>query len=80
MTPTPGGSPQQVTQSFRISEHSLAACHSESRHYIVLGWKDEDHHYGIIGVWMSPHRICEKLQQKIPKFPQKSLFKITDSP
>ena len=27
---------------------------------------------------MSPHRICENFQQKIPKFPQKRLFTITD--
>ena len=27
---------------------------------------------------MSPHRIGKKFQQKTPKFPQKSLFKITD--
>ena len=27
---------------------------------------------------MSPHRIGKNFQQKNPKFPQKSLFKITD--
>ena len=32
----------------------------------------------LIGVGMSPHRIGKKIQQKTPKFPQKSLFKITD--
>ena len=31
-----------------------------------------------LGVGMSPHRICENFQQKKLKFPQKSLFKITD--
>ena len=34
--------------------------------------------YFKIGVGMSPHRIGKKFQQKTPKFPQKSLFKITD--
>ena len=33
----------------------------------------------MVGVGMSPHRICGNFQQKIPKFPQKSLFKIWPS-